>query len=107
MAGSVADPGSDTHADDPALPMKALDLLEPGRLFSGALFRDLLASVDDVPTAGARVGVFRIVRELVYARGTPHLRSAAGQINSEPGHDCVCCGNPRRRQRLRGLAYGW
>ncbi|MBL0029552.1 MAG: tetratricopeptide repeat protein [Rhodanobacteraceae bacterium] len=47
--------------------MKALDLLEPGRLFSGALFRDLLASVDDVPTAGARVGVFRIVREL--ARG--------------------------------------
>jgi len=63
----VVDPGSLAHADDLAVAMNAIDLLEPGRLFSGALFRDLLASVDDVPVAGVRIGVFRIVREL--ARG--------------------------------------
>ena len=67
MAGSAADAGNAGHAPAAANPMNALDLLEPGRLLSGALFRDLVAAVDDVPAAGARVGVFRVVREL--ARG--------------------------------------
>ena len=47
--------------------MKAIDLLEPGALFRGALFADLArASVVEL-AAGAHLGVFRVVREL--ARG--------------------------------------
>ena len=67
MAGSSPDTGIAGDASSAAEPMNALDLLEPGRLFAGALFRDLMAQVDDVPAPGARVGVFRVVREL--ARG--------------------------------------
>ena len=44
--------------------MNPLDLLEPGRLLAGALFRDLLATVDEVPAPGTQVGLFRVVREL-------------------------------------------
>lgn len=67
MAGSSSDSGNADHVPPDAAAMNALDLLEPGRLLSGALFRDLVSAVDDVPEAGTRVGVFRVVREL--ARG--------------------------------------
>ena len=67
MAGTSSDTGNAGDAAAVSDPMNALDLLEPGRLLSGALFRDLVAAVDDVPASGTRVGVFRIVREL--ARG--------------------------------------
>jgi len=67
MAGRPVDSGNDADANHDAHAMNALDLLEPGRLLGGALFRDFVATVDDVPAAGTRIGVFRIVREL--ARG--------------------------------------
>lgn len=67
MAVGATDAGNSGDARTDARPMNALDLLEPGRLLSGALFRDLVAAVDDVPAPGTRVGVFRVVREL--ARG--------------------------------------
>lgn len=67
MAVGATDAGNTGDARTDARPMNALDLLEPGRLLSGALFRDLVAAVDDVPAPGSRIGVFRVVREL--ARG--------------------------------------
>lgn len=47
--------------------MKAIDLLEPGALFRSALFADLAQSGTAELTAGTRLGVFRVIREL--ARG--------------------------------------
>jgi serine/threonine-protein kinase len=44
--------------------MKAIDLLEPGALFRGALFADLARSSEVSLQPGARLGVFRVVREL-------------------------------------------
>lgn len=43
--------------------MRAIDLIEPGALFRGALFADLVQSALDLQP-GARLGVFRVVREL-------------------------------------------
>jgi serine/threonine-protein kinase len=44
--------------------MRARDLIEPGALFRGALFADLVRADEvDVP-AGTRFGVFRVVREI-------------------------------------------
>ena len=35
-------------ADDPPSPMRAIDLIEPGALFRGALFADLVQSALDL-----------------------------------------------------------
>ena len=43
--------------------MRAIDLIEPGALLRGALFADLVQSALELQ-AGARLGVFRAVREL-------------------------------------------
>ncbi|MBK8070238.1 MAG: hypothetical protein IPK27_22305 [Rhodanobacteraceae bacterium] len=43
--------------------MRAIDLIEPGALLRGALFADLVQSALELQ-AGARLGVFRVVREL-------------------------------------------
>lgn len=67
MAGACDEAGNDAHVPEAAARVNPIDLLEPGRLLSGALFRDLMAVVDDLPAPGTRIGVFRIVREL--ARG--------------------------------------
>lgn len=67
MAGAQDETGNGEQVPEAAAHVKPIDLLEPGRLLSGALFRDLVASVDDLPAPGTRVGVFRIEREL--ARG--------------------------------------
>ena len=67
MAGADHDAGIEGDDAAASAAMNALDLLEPGRLLAGALFRDFVAAVDDVPPPGTRVGVFRIEREL--ARG--------------------------------------
>jgi tetratricopeptide (TPR) repeat protein/predicted Ser/Thr protein kinase len=44
--------------------VRAHALLEPGALFSGALFKDLLRSGVEPLSPGARLGAFRVVREL-------------------------------------------
>ncbi len=44
--------------------MKALDLLEPGRLLGGVLIQELLDKQQSPITSGTRVGAYRIVREL-------------------------------------------
>lgn len=44
--------------------MKAIDLLEPGALFRGALFADLARASEVVLQPGVRLGAFRVVREL-------------------------------------------
>lgn len=67
MAGADRDAGIEGDDAAACAAMNAIDLLEPGRLLAGALFRDFVAAVDDVPPPGTRVGVFRIEREL--ARG--------------------------------------
>ena len=43
--------------------MRAIDLIEPGALFRGALFADLVQTALELQP-GARLGVFRVVREL-------------------------------------------
>lgn len=43
--------------------MRAIDLIEPGALFRGALFADLVQSAQELQP-GAHLGVFRVVREL-------------------------------------------
>ena len=88
--------------------MRARDLIEPGALFRGALFADLLRSSDVEVAPGTRFGVFRVLRELGRGgMGAVYLAERDdGQFSQQVALKVVARRDLALRGETRGAADG-